>query len=115
MRMLLLGCPGAGKGTQTTRILAKYPKLKQLASGDLLRQEILQTTEIGLKVQKMIKEGHLVSDDIITPIMLSRIPLDVEFLLDGFPRTVHQAKSLDEYMGKHKINFVAKNSKSKSK
>jgi len=97
MRIVLLGAPGAGKGTQCKRIVEKYGLL-HLSSGDILRQERSAATELGKKAQSYMDSGALVPDQIVVEMMagaISKAP-QTGFVLDGFPRTVNQAQSLDD-------------------
>jgi adenylate kinase len=97
MNLILLGPPGAGKGTQAVR-LSKAFGLRHLSSGDLLRAERKKGSELGLKVAGCMDSGVLVPDDIIIAVILAQLPAPDEgsgFLLDGFPRTLSQAESLD--------------------
>ena len=97
MRIILLGAPGAGKGTQCKRIVSKYGLL-HLSSGDILRQERSAGTELGKKAQGYMDSGALVPDEIIVEMMAGAIIKASEsgFVLDGFPRTVNQAAQLDK-------------------
>jgi adenylate kinase len=97
MRIVLLGAPGAGKGTQCKRIVGRYG-LVHLSSGDILRQERAAGTELGQKAQSYMDSGALVPDDIIVEMMVAAIKKTHQagFMLDGFPRTVNQAVELDE-------------------
>ncbi len=97
MRIVLLGAPGAGKGTQCKRIVARYG-LMHLSSGDILRRQRAAGTELGQKAQSYMDSGALVPDDIIVEMMAAAIRKTPEagFILDGFPRTVNQAVELDE-------------------
>ena len=96
MRLILLGCPGAGKGTQAKLIAEKY-HIPQISTGEIFRTAIQQGTELGKKVKAIMDEGHLVPDDIVIALVKERIKQqDCKngFLLDGFPRTVAQAEAL---------------------
>lgn len=97
MRIVLLGAPGAGKGTQCKRIVAKHGLL-HLSSGDILRQERAEGTELGKEAQNYMDSGGLVPDEIIVKMMVGAINKASEtgFVLDGFPRTVNQAEELDK-------------------
>lgn len=96
MRLVLLGAPGAGKGTQCKRIIAKYG-LEHLSSGDILRQQRAQGTELGKKAQSYMDSGALVPDEVIVGMMVDVITkIKGGFVLDGFPRTVNQAAELDK-------------------
>lgn len=96
MRIVLLGAPGAGKGTQCKRVVEKYG-LQHLSSGDILRQERAEGTELGKKAQSFMDSGGLVPDDLIVEMMAEAIAKASQagFVLDGFPRTVNQAVELD--------------------
>lgn len=98
MRIILLGAPGAGKGTQAQFITEKYG-IPQISTGDMLRAAIGAGTELGLKVKDVMASGGLVSDDIIIAIVKERIQEDDcknGFLFDGFPRTIPQAEAMIE-------------------
>ena len=97
MRIVLLGAPGAGKGTQCKRIAAKYD-LAHLSSGDILRQQRADGTELGKKAQSYMDSGALVPDELIVEMMSVAIGKVSArgFVLDGFPRTVNQAEQLDK-------------------
>ncbi|NOX96182.1 MAG: adenylate kinase [Alphaproteobacteria bacterium] len=97
MIIILLGPPGAGKGTQAAHIVEKYG-IPQLSTGDILRAAVAEQTPVGIKAKEVMDLGDLVSDDIVAAIVEERI--DAEdcaggFLLDGFPRTLAQAEMLD--------------------
>jgi adenylate kinase len=109
MRIVLLGAPGAGKGTQCKNIVDQYGLL-HLSSGDILRQERAAGTELGKKAKSYMDSGGLVPDEIIIEMMIRAIRKapDAGFLLDGFPRTVSQAIELDKSLAadEMKIDFV---------
>lgn len=96
MNIILLGPPGAGKGTQASHICEKF-NIPQISTGDMLRAAVVARTAIGLKAKKVIDEGNLVSDDIIIELVKERIQSqDCKngYLFDGFPRTIAQADAL---------------------
>lgn len=98
MRLILLGAPGAGKGTQAQYLCDKYD-IPQISTGDMLRAAVKAKTELGAKVERVMAEGGLVTDDIIIALVKERIQQDdcqQGFLFDGFPRTIPQAKALVE-------------------
>ena len=102
MYIILLGAPGAGKGTQAV-MLAEKMKLVQVASGDLFRKALQQETELGKKAKVYMEKGQLVSDEITIQMVLERLDApDCEngAILDGFPRNIEQAKALDNAMKK---------------
>ena len=109
MRLVLLGPPGAGKGTQCKHIAARYGLL-HLSSGDILRKERAEGTKLGKKAQSFMDSGGLVPDEIIIEMMAGAIKKGpaAGFILDGFPRTVNQAAELDKSLGRNgrKINAV---------
>lgn len=96
MRIVLLGAPGSGKGTQAQRLQAKYG-VPQVSSGDLLRDAVARGTELGKQAKSVMDAGQLVSDDIVLGLIrerLSRPDAAQGFILDGFPRNIEQANSL---------------------
>lgn len=100
--MMVFGAPGAGKGTQGEKIV-KELGIPQLSTGDMLRDAVAAGTEVGKKAQSVMASGGLVSDDIVVGIIADRIKADdckSGFILDGFPRTLAQAKTLDEMLAK---------------
>lgn len=97
MKLILLGPPAAGKGTQAENIVEKY-SLAHISTGDMLRAEIALKTPLGMKAKAIIDEGNLVPDEIINEMVATRIKQDdckSGFLLDGYPRTITQAETLD--------------------
>lgn len=103
LRTILLGPPGAGKGTQAVKIVEKY-EIPHISTGDIFRENIKKGTELGKKAQEYMNKGELVPDDLVIAIATARLLEDDcknGFLLDGFPRTVHQAEKLDEFLAAH--------------
>ncbi|KAL6251718.1 adenylate kinase [Rhinocladiella similis] len=105
MRMILMGPPGAGKGTQAPRIKDKYC-ICHLATGDMLRAQVAKKTTLGREAKKIMDQGGLVSDDIMINMIKSELETNREcangFILDGFPRTVAQAEGLDKMLESEK-------------
>ncbi|AHF96708.1 adenylate kinase [Desulfurella acetivorans A63] len=98
MILILLGAPGVGKGTQSQNIIKKY-SIVQISTGDILRNEVKNETELGLTAKQYMEKGELVPDDTIIKMIEKRISQPDcanGFLLDGFPRTIEQAKSFDK-------------------
>ena len=103
LRTILLGPPGAGKGTQAVKIVEKYG-IPHISTGDIFRENINKGTELGKKAQEYMNKGELVPDDLVIAIATARLLEDDcknGFLLDGFPRTVYQAEKLDEFLEAH--------------
>ncbi|MDP2921069.1 MAG: adenylate kinase [Candidatus Omnitrophota bacterium] len=105
MRIVLLGPPGAGKGTQAVMLSEKLGFL-HLSTGDILRENVKRGTDIGKKAKAFMEKGELVPDDIVIQMMLDTIKSSGkknDFILDGFPRTVYQAKKIDAELKKLKL------------
>lgn len=108
MKLVLIGAPAAGKGTQARKIIEKY-SLGYISTGDMLRAEVAKESELGLQIKAVMASGGLVSDEMIVSIVKERIKEDDcknGFLLDGFPRTVVQAEKLDEIGGIDKAVYI---------
>ncbi|MDR1827852.1 MAG: adenylate kinase [Methylobacteriaceae bacterium] len=109
MRIILLGPPGAGKGTQSMRISEKY-SIPQLSTGDMLRTAVAAMTPIGLRAKTIMEKGELVPDEVVVGIIAERIEeKDAKegFILDGFPRTVAQAEALDAMLSEKGLKLDA--------
>ena len=109
MRLILLGPPGAGKGTQAQRLIHKYG-IVQLSTGEMLRAAVAAGTPIGLQAKDIMASGALVPDEIVFGIISDRLDqpdMRNGFILDGFPRTVPQAEALDELLKKKHIKLDA--------
>ncbi len=109
MRLILLGPPGSGKGTQAQRLIHRYG-LVQLSTGEMLRAAVAAQTPIGLKAKDIMANGGLVPDEIVIGIISDRLDQpDAEkgFILDGFPRTVPQAQALDDLLKKKRLKLDA--------
>lgn len=105
--MVFLGPPGAGKGTQAV-MLAERLNYLHFSTGDILRENVKQGTEIGKKAKSYMDKGELVPDDIVIEMMLEKIKADAkdrDFILDGFPRTIYQAGKIDEALKKLKLDI----------
>ena len=97
-RIILLGPPGAGKGTQA-KLLAAKNGLAHLSTGDILRDEVARGTDLGKKAQAYMDRGDLVPDELIIDMIKGRLDESAGFILDGFPRTVTQAEELEKIVG----------------
>jgi adenylate kinase len=109
MRLILLGPPGSGKGTQAQRLIHRYG-IVQLSTGEMLRAAVAAQTPVGLKAKDIMASGGLVPDDIVIGIISDRLDQPDAakgFILDGFPRTVPQAEALDELLKKKHIKLDA--------
>ncbi len=103
MNIILLGPPGAGKGTQSARLVEQYG-MRQLSTGDMLRAAVKAGTPVGLQAKAVMDRGELVSDEIVSALIddeLTAMGPDVGAIFDGYPRTEAQAVSLDEILSKH--------------
>lgn len=102
MRIILLGPPGAGKGSQA-KILGKLLNLTHISTGDILRENVTKDTNLGKKAADFMNKGMLVPDELVTQMLIQRVNLpDTKngFILDGYPRNINQAKALDELLEK---------------
>lgn len=109
MRLVLLGPPGAGKGTQAQRLVTRYG-IVQLSTGDMLRAAVAAGTPVGLRAKDIMARGELVPDEVVVAIIADRISLpDARngFILDGFPRTVPQAEALDRLLAERGLRLDA--------
>ena len=109
MVLLLFGAPGCGKGTQAERIAEMY-HIPAISTGELLRAEVQAGSDLGKRVQEVIASGAFVSDDLVSEILLQRMQRQDcrgGFLLDGYPRTLEQAKTLDRFFARNGIAPIA--------
>lgn len=114
IRMVIMGAPGSGKGTLTSRLLKKIPSIHSLSTGDILRKEIANKSPIGEKAKLFISKGELLPNEFMARIVENELKLNnwldgkSSFLLDGFPRTIEQAKELEPVLKPYNsdINFV---------
>lgn len=109
MRLVLLGPPGAGKGTQATKIAARLG-IPQLSTGDMLREAVASGSTYGVRAKHIMDRGELVPDDLVVSVVLNRIDRSETvngFILDGFPRTVKQAEALDQELATRGIELDA--------
>ena len=100
LNLVLFGPPGAGKGTQSERLIQKY-NLVHLSTGDILRGEITEGTELGIEAKKLMDQGILVPDEVVIGMISNKLDLNKDadgFIFDGFPRTVAQAEALDNLL-----------------
>lgn len=107
MRLILLGPPGAGKGTQAAKITEKY-NVPHISTGDIFRKNIKEGTELGKKAKEYMNKGLLVPDELVVEIVEDRLKEEDckdGFLLDGFPRTVNQAEALDKVLNNMNISL----------
>ena len=108
MKLVLIGVPAAGKGTQAARLVEHY-SIAHISTGDMLREEVAKETELGKEAKAIMNAGGLVSDEIIIAMVKERIKKDDcknGFILDGFPRTVVQAEKLDEMVTLDKVVYI---------
>ncbi len=111
MNIILLGAPGAGKGTQATRLVDKY-KIPHVSTGDIFRANIKNQTPIGVVAKSYIDKGQLVPDEVTVEIVKQRLSekdVEVGYLLDGFPRNIFQAKELDKFAEIDKVIDISVN------
>ena len=107
LNIVLFGPPGAGKGTQSEKLIEKY-KLTHLSTGDLFRKHLGEGTELGLLAKKYMNQGHLVPDEVVIQMVEDKInstPNSKGFIFDGFPRTTAQAEALDIMLQKNSMSI----------
>jgi len=107
VRIVMLGPPGAGKGTQAKKIAEEF-KIPHISTGEILRKAVQDNTPLGKKASEYLDKGLLVPDEIVEGIVRSRLKMHdcaAGFLLDGFPRTVRQAENLDEFLKEENVNL----------
>jgi adenylate kinase len=103
MQLIFLGYPGSGKGTQASLLSDKY-KIPRISTGDILREAVARATELGVRAKKFMDSGELVPDEVIIDLVVERLgAADTAngYILDGFPRTLHQAQELDYLLMQH--------------
>ena len=110
MNIILLGPPGAGKGTQSAGLVERHG-MKQLSTGDMLRAAVAAKTPVGLEAKAVMDRGELVSDEIVSALIdenLAEMPADQGAIFDGYPRTAAQGEQLDALLEKHgrKLDFL---------
>ena len=107
--IIFFGPPGAGKGTQA-KILSEYLNISHLSTGDILRKKLLENDNLAIELKKIMSSGNLVSDDILNSIVSSRLSKESNkgFILDGYPRTLHQSEFLNNFLCKtsSSINYI---------
>lgn len=109
LNLVLFGPPGAGKGTQSQKLIDQY-HLIHLSTGDLLRSEITQGTTLGLEAKKLMDQGVLVPDEVVIGMISNKLDANKDangFIFDGFPRTVAQAEALDQLLASKKSSISA--------
>jgi adenylate kinase len=109
MRLILIGPPGSGKGTQAALLCARL-HLTPIGTGDILREAVRQKTPLGIRAEPYIKNGHLVPDDLVNQVVIERFRRDdrpESFVMDGYPRTVAQAESFDEVLREQFLDLTA--------
>ncbi|KAJ6496735.1 adenylate kinase-domain-containing protein [Mycena vitilis] len=102
LRLVIFGKPGAGKGTLTARLVKRHDKILSISSGDLLRQHIVERTDVGRQAEEIVAQGKLLPDDVMLKVVTSKLDhlRNKHWILDGFPRTVGQAQMLDAHLKK---------------